>query len=262
MLVVGRALMARPRLMLLDEPSLGLAPAVIGDLFVILKRISSEEKATLLIAEQNAAARRRDGIRGGPGTRNSALPAQPKILDFGVSRIVAFNSPFEADSRPRFIGTPEYASPEQLAGRLDDVQPRCDVYSLGLIAHELLAGALPTRDMGRLQIDLRRIRLDAGATAEPLLERQFRHDVARVLSAALQRNPAVRLASAGPFGRELQQIHERFAPPTSGWGAIKNRLKAVFTTTPDWKPNAIAGALRIVVRSRVAAAIRGQIDGT
>ncbi len=56
MLVIGRAMMGRPRVMLLDEPSLGLAPSLIGEIFRLLKRIKEEEATTLLIAEQNAAA--------------------------------------------------------------------------------------------------------------------------------------------------------------------------------------------------------------
>ncbi|UCB43766.1 MAG: ABC transporter ATP-binding protein [Dehalococcoidales bacterium] len=56
MLVIGRALMSHPKIMLLDEPSLGLAPNLIGDLFSILKQIKDAEKTSLLIAEQNAAA--------------------------------------------------------------------------------------------------------------------------------------------------------------------------------------------------------------
>jgi branched-chain amino acid transport system ATP-binding protein len=56
MLVIGRALMARPRLMLLDEPSLGLAPLLVEDINKIIKRINDEQKMAILLVEQNARA--------------------------------------------------------------------------------------------------------------------------------------------------------------------------------------------------------------
>jgi branched-chain amino acid transport system ATP-binding protein len=46
--------MARPRLLLLDEPSLGLAPIIIADLFATLKKINEEQRMTMLVVEQNA----------------------------------------------------------------------------------------------------------------------------------------------------------------------------------------------------------------
>jgi branched-chain amino acid transport system ATP-binding protein len=54
MLAIARALMARPKVMLLDEPSLGLAPKLVKDIFEIIRRINRERGVTVLVVEQNA----------------------------------------------------------------------------------------------------------------------------------------------------------------------------------------------------------------
>jgi branched-chain amino acid transport system ATP-binding protein len=54
MLAIGRALMSRPRMLLLDEPSLGIAPILVKEIFEEIRRINREDGTTILLVEQNA----------------------------------------------------------------------------------------------------------------------------------------------------------------------------------------------------------------
>ena len=56
MLAIGRGLMVRPKLMLLDEPSLGLSPLLVQEIFAIIKRLNTEQGVTIVLVEQNAKA--------------------------------------------------------------------------------------------------------------------------------------------------------------------------------------------------------------
>ncbi|MFT6583313.1 MAG: branched-chain amino acid transport system ATP-binding protein [Alphaproteobacteria bacterium] len=55
MVAIGRALMARPRLILLDEPSMGLAPQLVKEIFEIVARLNTEQNVSFLLAEQNVS---------------------------------------------------------------------------------------------------------------------------------------------------------------------------------------------------------------
>ena len=64
MLAISRALMARPRLLLLDEPSLGLAPKIVKQIFEIIRKVNIENKTTIFLVEQNAYLALRVAHRG------------------------------------------------------------------------------------------------------------------------------------------------------------------------------------------------------
>jgi len=64
MLAVGRALMARPRMLMLDEPSLGLAPLIVKTIFQIIERVNKEQGITVLLVEQNAQLALKTADRG------------------------------------------------------------------------------------------------------------------------------------------------------------------------------------------------------
>lgn len=64
MLAIGRALMAKPRLLLLDEPSMGLAPMIVQEILKVIENLSREMKTTILLVEQNARAALKIAHRG------------------------------------------------------------------------------------------------------------------------------------------------------------------------------------------------------
>jgi branched-chain amino acid transport system ATP-binding protein len=64
MLAMGRALMAKPRLLLLDEPSMGLAPLVVQEIFAVIDNLRSEKRTTVLLVEQNAKIALKTADRG------------------------------------------------------------------------------------------------------------------------------------------------------------------------------------------------------
>jgi branched-chain amino acid transport system ATP-binding protein len=78
MLVIGRALMARPRMLLLDEPSLGLAPRVAAQIMALLRKLRDETGLTVLLVEQNA---------------RSALSVADRGIVLSLGRIVAADAP-------------------------------------------------------------------------------------------------------------------------------------------------------------------------
>ena len=99
MLSIGRALMARPKLLLLDEPSLGLAPLIVKGIFEAIKKLNKQEGLTVFLVEQNAFAalealpsrlchgqrqgnheRQRQGIAGQSGSARRLSRRRPSLM--------------------------------------------------------------------------------------------------------------------------------------------------------------------------------------
>jgi branched-chain amino acid transport system ATP-binding protein len=86
MLVIARALISRPRLLMLDEPSLGLAPLITAEIFNIVRELNAQEKMTILLVEQDA---------------NQALKLAHRAYVFEMGRVVLQGADLANDARVR-----------------------------------------------------------------------------------------------------------------------------------------------------------------
>ena len=132
---------------------------------------------------------------------------EPRVLDFGVARIIGqeMTAHSMATATGLLMGTLPYMSPEQVGPRPDEIDARSDVYALGVIAFELLAGRLPL-DVRAVSIPeaIRRIREDdtphLGA-----VDRKYRGDIETIVGKALAKEPGRRYASAAGLSLDLQR---------------------------------------------------------
>jgi len=129
-----------------------------------------------------------------------------RVLDFGVARFAAGSEAAPRTRTGQMFGTLAYASPEQAAGRVDEIAPPSDVYALGVLLHELLTGELPC------PVDETRLveAVQAICDEEPRRLRARRRDapadLETVLLKALAKEPARRYADAGELAADLRRV--------------------------------------------------------
>jgi WD40 repeat protein len=140
----------------------------------------------------------------------------PKVIDFGVARSTA-TDPARAGLctlAGQLVGTLAYMSPEQLDGRVDEIDTRSDVYALGLVLHELLVGDLPPGLMGHMRPEAARASRDTGSSAAVAVERaamaagcarSAARSLAAIVAACLAPAVGERYATAGEVTAELDR---------------------------------------------------------
>jgi tetratricopeptide (TPR) repeat protein/predicted Ser/Thr protein kinase len=149
----------------------------------------------------------------------------PKILDFGVARLT--DSDVQTTTMHtdvgQIIGTLPYMSPEQASGLPEDLDTRSDVYALGVIAYELLAGKLPYDLQKQMLHEAVRIIREEEPSRLSSVNRSLRGDVETIVAKALEKDKSRRYASAGEMGTDIQRFlrdEAIAARPASTWYQI------------------------------------------
>jgi serine/threonine protein kinase len=178
---------------------------------------------------------------------------RPKLVDFGIAKIENLWSSLVHDAEGRFIGTPDYASPEQLAGRFDRIGPRADVYALGLITHQLLTGRLPKYANGQWQFNLASVHPRRQPSNKRSNDGEFRFYLKKLLLTALTRDVASRTCTAGELGRTLEDLLRTYGDPPRR--STLDRLLGRKTQDACGKHDPLKRPRKAVLRTRIRSSL-------
>lgn len=133
--------------------------------------------------------------------------AGPKVLDFGVARLSDERQRAQtlATLEGQLVGTVPYMAPEQVAGKPEDIDTRTDVYALGVIAYQLLAGRLPFELEGKTVYESARIITEQDRPRLGIVDRSLRGDVETIVAKAMARERAQRYQSAAELAADVRR---------------------------------------------------------
>ncbi len=193
---------------------------------------------------------------------------QPKILDFGVARVTdaGLQTLTLRTEVGDLVGTVPYMSPEQAAGDPADLDTRSDVYALGVIAYELLAGRLPYDVCGKLVHEALRAICEDEPVPLSSVHRALRGDVETIVRKALEKDKSRRYQSAAGLAADIRRCLSDepilARPPTVAYqlGKFARRNKALVTAAAAGLLLMLAGTAVSLWQAGVANRARADAD--
>eukprot|EP00913_Durusdinium_trenchii_P023448 g22026.t1 len=187
----------------------------------------------------------------------------PKITDFGLAKNIAADSGMTATGQ--VLGTPSYMPPEQAAGKVDEVGPLADVYSLGAMLYATLTGRPPFQAANVMET-LKQV-VDREPVSPRTLNPAVDKDLETICLKCLEKEPSKRYASALDFARDLESclagrpIMARPVGPVARVWRWAGRNKALATAAGLMLVLAIAGPAVAVHLGQINQELDAALDG-